>query len=219
MYKFRTTSFQIILVVIILSIVLVIPNIPNSYAHAVVTKSDPDNGQSLATQPSKVDVYFSNLIDIRYSQLKILNSSGNEVQEKDLHYISDDQSTLSVSLPLGLKDGIYTITTKVLDQTDGHVTKDFRVFAIGQYVPQSIPAFSTSSNYEEISIPESIARFPALIGQVMVVGVSFATLWLWRPISRISWLENALAETRIKIDHRMMKLAMFGSIGLVFLVF
>ncbi|MBI3639104.1 MAG: copper resistance protein CopC [Thaumarchaeota archaeon] len=216
MYKFRKTSFQIILVVIIiLSIVFVIPNIPNSYAHAFITKSDPAKGQSLATQPSKVDVYFSNLIDIRYSQLKVLNSSGNEVQQKDLHYINNDQSTLSVSLPPGLKDGIYTITTKVLDQTDGHVTKDLRVFAIGQSVPQSLPVPSTASNYEEISVPEAIARFPALIGQVMVVGVSFATLWLWVPISRISWLGNALAETRIKIDRSMMKLAMIGSIILV----
>src|SRR5713226_7024622 len=93
MYKFRKTSFQIILVVIIiLSIVFVIPNIPNSYAHAFVTKSDPAKGQSLATQPSKVDVYFSDLIDIRYSQLKVLNSNGNEVQEKDQHYINNDES-------------------------------------------------------------------------------------------------------------------------------
>jgi copper transport protein len=216
MYKFRKTSFQIILVVIIISsIVFVIPNIPDSYAHAFVTKSDPAEGQSLATQPSKVDVYFNDPIDIRYSQLKVFNSSGKEIQQKDLHYINNDQSTLSVSLPPGIKDGIYTITTKVLDQTDGHVTKDLRVFAIGQSVPQSLPIPSTASNYEEISVPEAIARFPALIGQVMVVGVSFATLWLWGPISRISWLGNALAETRIKIDRSMMKLAVIGSIILV----
>ena len=168
MYKFKKTSFQFILVVIIISSILfVIPNIPNSYAHAFVTKSDPAKGQSLATQPSKVDVYLSNPIDIRYSQLKVLNSSGKEIQQKDLHYINDDQSTLSVSLPPGLKDGIYTITTKVLDQTDGHVTKDLRVFAIGQSVPQSLPVSSISSNYEEISVPEAIAASgsPASDGQ------------------------------------------------------
>ena len=215
MYKFKKTSFQFILVVIIISSILfVIPNIPNSYAHAFVTKSDPAKGQSLATQPSKVDVYLSNPIDIRYSQLKVLNSSGKEIQQKDLHYINDDQSTLSVSLPPGLKDGIYTITTKVLDQTDGHVTENAFVFAIGQVIPQNF-VNPTSNNYQEISIPEAIARFPALVGQVMVVGASFATLWLWRPISRISWLENALAETRIKIDRNMLKLAIVGSIILV----
>ncbi|MBI3623252.1 copper resistance protein CopC [Candidatus Pacearchaeota archaeon] len=214
MDKFRKTSFQIILAVIIISsIIFVIPNIPNSYAHAYVTKSDPAQGQSLATQPSKIDVYFNDPVDIRYSQLKVLDSNAKEVQEKDQHYINNDQSTLSVSLPSGLKDGTYTITTRVLDQTDGHVTKNAIVFAIGQAVPQNLS--SSTANYEEISVPEAIARFPTLVGQVMVVGVSFATLWLWRPISRISWLGNALAETRIKIDQSMMKLAVIGSIILV----
>jgi len=206
-------SFQIILIVtIVLSIVFVIPNIPNSYGHAFVEKSDPAQGQSLATQPSKIDVYFSDLVDIRYSQLKVLNSSGNEVQQKDLHYINNDQSTLSVSLPSGLKDGIYTITTKVLDQTDGHVTKDGIVFAIGQAIPQNLSSLTTSNNYQEVSIPEAIARFPALVGQVMVVGISFATLWLWGPISRIPWLGNSLTETRTRIDTNMLKLAVIGSI-------
>jgi copper transport protein len=211
------SSFQIVLIIaVVSSAVFVIPNIPNSYGHAWVEKSDPAQGQSLATQPSKIDVYFSDPIDIRYSQLKVLDSNAKEVQEKDQHYINNDQSTLSVSLPSGLKNGIYTITTKVLDQTDGHVTKDVIVFAIGQVVTQNVSSPSTTSNYEEISVPEAIARFPTLVGQVMVVGVSFATLWLWRPISRISWLGNALAETRVKIDQSMMKLAVIASIILVF---
>ena len=208
------SSFQIILIIVVLSAVIVIPNIPNSYAHASITKSDPAPSQSLVTQPSKIDIYFNDLVDIRYSQIKVLDSNEKEVQEKDLHYINNDQSTLSVSLPSGLKNGIYTVEAKVLDQTDGHVTKPTFVFAVGQAVPQNVSSTLTA-NYEEISVPETIARFPALVGQVMVVGVSFATLWLWRPISRISWLENALSETRIKIDQSMMRLAVIGSIILV----
>ncbi len=209
-------SFQIILIiVVILSAIFVIPNIPNSYAHAFVTKSDPAQGQSFATQPSKIDVYFSDPIDIRYSQLKVLDSSGSEIQEKDQHYINNDQTALSVSLPSGLKDGIYTITTKVLDQTDGHVTENAIVFAIGQAIPQNF-VNPTSSNYQEISIPEAIARFPALVGQVIVVGISFATLWLWGPISRTPWLANSLTETRTRIDASMLKLAVIGSIIILF---
>jgi len=206
--------FQVFLIIVVISSIILIPNIPNSYAHAFVTKSDPSPSQSLATQPTKVDVYFNDLIDIRYSQLKVLDSNGNEIQQKDLHYINNDESTLSVSLPSRLKDGIYTVTTKVLDQTDGHVTENAYVFAIGQPVPQNL-ATPTSNNYQEVSVPEAIVRFPALVGQVLVVGASFATLWLWGPISRISWLGNALAETRMKIDRSMVKLAVIGSILVV----
>src|SRR6267143_1500811 len=208
-------SFQIVLITLVVSsIIFVIPNIPNSYAHASVTKSDPSDRQSLATQPTKIDVYFSDPIDVRYSQLKVLDSNGIEIQQKDLHYIDNDEHTLSVSLPSGLKDGIYTVTTKVLDQTDGHVTKNAYVFAVGQLVPQNL-ATPTSNSYQETSIPETIVRFPVLVGQVLVVGASFATLWLWEPISRISWLGNALDETRKKIDRSMVKLAVIGSILVV----
>ncbi|TLX83122.1 MAG: hypothetical protein E6L00_01760, partial [Thaumarchaeota archaeon] len=215
MIRFTQRMFQVTMIIFVISLMLiVIPNIPNSYAHASVTKSDPSDRQSLANQPTKVDVYFNDPIDIRYSQLKVLNSSGMEIQQKDLHYIDNDEHTLSVSLPSGLKDGIYTVTTKVLDQTDGHVTKNAYVFAIGQPVPQNF-ATPTSSNYQETSIPETIVRFPVLVGQVLVVGASFATLWLWKPISRISWLGNVLDETRKKIDRSMMKLVVIGSILVV----
>jgi copper transport protein len=194
---------------------IVIPNIPNSYAHAFVIKSDPAPSQSLATQPTKVDVYFNDPIDIRYSQLKVLDFDGKEIQEKDQHYINNDESALSVSLPPGLKDGVYTVTTKVLDQTDGHVTENAYVFAIGQAVPRNFANPIAANNYQEVSIPETIVRFPALVGQILVVGTSFATLWLWGPISRISWLGNALAETRTKIDRNMIKLAVIGSVILL----
>jgi copper transport protein len=214
MIKFNAKlSFQIFLVIIVISFIILIPNIPNSYAHAGVVKSDPSPNQSITTQPTSVDVYFNDPVDIRYSQIQVLNSNGKEIQQKDLHYINNNQNALSVSLPTGLKNGIYTVTTKVLDQTDGHVTKNYYVFGIGQTVPKNFT--TTSSNYEEVSLPEAIVRFPALIGQVVVVGASFATLWLWRPISRISWLSNALDETRKKTDHDMIKLTVIGSILVV----
>ncbi len=185
-----------------------VPNIPNSYEHAVIEKSNPSRAQSLSSIPTSVDVYLSDPIDIRYSQLKVLDSDGKEIQENDQHYINNDQSTLSVSLPTGLKDGIYTVSAVVLDQTDGHVTKDGFVFAVGQPVPTNL---STLSTYEVVSIPEAIARFPALLGQVMVTGAVFAALWLWNPISRIPSLRNSSSETRIKIDVSMVRWITIGS--------
>jgi len=208
----RRLSFQVVLITIVFSsIIFVIPNIPNSYAHAVIEKSEPARAQSLSSPPTKVDVYLNDAIDIRYSQIKVLDSDGNEIQENDQHYINNDQRTLSVSLPPGLKDGVYTVSTKMLDQTDGHVTENAFVFAIGQPVPANLASGPTSSNYQVISIPEAIARFPALLGQVMVTGAISATLWLWSPISRISTLRNSASETRIKIDVSMVRWITIGS--------
>src|SRR5256712_1716577 len=212
----RRTTFQVVLIIFLISSALiVIPNLPKSYAHAYIDHSIPASLQSLNTPPSKIDVYFNDPIDIKYSQIRVLDTNGKEVQDQNLHYITDDQKAVSISLQPGLSNGIYTVTAKVLDQTDGHVTENPFFFAVGQAVPPNLANNVTSSIYQQISVPEAFARFPALVGQVMVVGSTFATLWLWKPISRISWLRNSIAETRTKIDIGMMKLTVIGSVVLL----
>lgn len=200
-----------ITIILVISSVIIISNVPNSYAHASVTKSDPAALSSLSTSPSKVDVYFSDPIDIKYSQIKVLDSDGKQIQENDLHYINNNQNTLSVSLPSNLPNGIYTIATKVLDQTDGHVTEDVFAFGVGQEVPKNVTN-NLASNYQEISIPEAVARFPSLLGQVIVAGIASSSLWLWGPISRIPRFKDSILHTRIKVDNAMTKMAVIGSV-------
>jgi copper transport protein len=213
MLKFnKKTKLQLVLIIIVISTIIIIPSAPKSYEHAFVEKSDPAASQSLSVPPAKVDVYFSDPVDIKYSEIKVLDSDGNQIQENDQHYITDDQKALSVSLPSNLKNGIYTISTKVLDQTDGHVTEDAFAFGIGQDVPKSVANNLTSSNYQEVSIPEAIARFPSLLGQVIVAGLVSSTLWLWSPISRMPRLAESISQIRVKIDSSMTKMVVIGSI-------
>jgi copper transport protein len=208
----KKTKLQLILVFIIISSVLIIPSVPKSFAHAFVVKSDPLPSQSLSNSPTKVDVHFNDPIDIKYSEVKVLDSDGKQIQENDQHYINGDQTTLSVSLPSNLKNGIYTVSTKVLDQTDGHVTENAFVFGVGQPVPKNIANNLAANNYQEVSIPEAVARFPSLLGQVIVAGLAASTLWLWGPISRIPKIRDSIQQTRRKIDGTMAKAAVIGSI-------
>lgn len=200
----------LVLIIIGFSAFLILPNIPNSYAHALIVRSNPAPSQSLPSPPTKVDVYFTDPVDIQYSTIKVLDPNGNEVQNKDLKYLTSDQTALTVSLPPGLPNGVYTVSTKVLDQTDGHVTENGFVFAVGVAAPPttSQPKISYS---DVISIPDAIARFPALIGQVIVVGAAFSTLWLWSPISKIIPLQQQFAKTRLGIDKRATLLILIGS--------
>src|SRR2546423_15434643 len=104
----------VLLISISLTLLILFPNgIPKSYAHAFTIRSDPSPSQSLPRSPSKVDVYFSEPIDLRYSKITVIDASGKPVGNKDAHYINGDQTTLSVSLPAALKDGVYTVSTKV----------------------------------------------------------------------------------------------------------
>ncbi len=119
----------VFVIFVILCLVLVsITMVPKSYAHAFVIRSDPYPSQSLVAAPSKIDVYFDEAVDLRYSKVTVLDSHGKQIDNKDVHYINGDQTTLSVTLPPGLQDGVYTVTTKVLSQVDGHVTENAFVF-------------------------------------------------------------------------------------------
>src|SRR5919199_4856744 len=205
----------IILILVLLSVFS--NGIPKAYAHAFTIRSDPSPSQSVPTPPTKVDVYFSEPIDLHYSTIKVLDSGGKQVDNKDVHSIGGDPASLSVTLPSsGLKDGVYTVSTKVLSATDGHIVDNAFVFGIGQTaIPSGQHSNSQFGSQSQLYIPDAIARFPAYVGQVLVVGAAFATLWLWRPFSQVKWLNDAIAPVRKRIDKSLIILIIIGSAILV----
>ena len=200
-------------------LLMLVPTIPKSYAHSFVIKSNPSPSQSLTVSPARVDVYFSEPVDLRYSKLAVLDSNGNQIDNMDTKNINGDQMALSVTLPSSLKDGIYTVTTKVLSQVDGHVTDNAFVYGVGESgVSKNLSAAAgenANKQGSQLYIPDAIARFPTLVGQVIIVGSAFTTLWLWRPISKIDWFKDLLKQTRKSIDRRLMILLVLGSAILV----
>ena len=213
----RALPMIIIIVLVTLFALIFLPFVPKSFAHAFVVNSNPGSSQSLPTPPSKIDLYFSEPVDLRYSKLSVLDSNGKQIDNKDVHNIGNDQTTLSITLPTDLKEGVYTVNSKVLSQTDGHVTDNAFVFAVGAAkIPNSSSSGSDRASFSsQLYIPDAIARFPALVGQVIIVGSVFATLWLWRPISKISSLKESMQQTRKKIDKSMLLLTIIGSIILL----
>src|SRR5215216_7911362 len=186
---------QIICIFLIVAIsfllFLLVPNIPKSYAHAFVIDSNPSPSQTLKSAPTKVQVHLSEPVDLKFSKITVIGPDGKQVDNKDIQYINGDQTALTVSLPPAIKDGVYTVSTKMLSQIDGHVTDNAFVFGVGENVAATNAGSSTlssssptSSAYGELSLPEAVARFPTLVGQVIVVGAAFATLWLWKPTSK-----------------------------------
>ena len=184
-----------------------------AYGHAFLTSSNPAPSQSISASPANVETFFSEPVDIRYSEIKIFEEAGNEVDSKDTHYVGNDQASLSVTVK-PLSDGVYTVSTNVLSQIDGHVTKNAFVFGVGESpIPSNIQ--TTNSQSSIIYVPEAIARFPTLLGQVIVIGGAFCVLWLWNPITKVKWLSDMFGRTRADIDKRLISLFVIGSIILV----
>jgi copper transport protein len=208
----KSTIKIILLVFVAVSVLVVVPNIPKSYAHAFVIGSNPAPATSLSTPPSQVEVDFVDPIDMRYSQIKVMDSNGKAVNNNDWHFITADHEKTVVTLP-PIPNGIYTVYTKVLDAADGHTTTNAFVFAVGEPVPQNLLNAKTNVSFSDIvSIPNAIARYPSLVGQIIVVGAAFSSFWLWTPVSRIPALRDAFVSTRVQIDKKMTKIVLIGSI-------
>src|SRR5215203_4111450 len=104
----------------------------NAYAHPVYVGSSPKQFQSLEQSPDKVIVYFSEALVLQYSQISIIDSDGNRVDDGVAENYNGDPSTLTTNLKEDLPKGTYTINTKVLSAVDGHVVDNSVVFSVGE---------------------------------------------------------------------------------------
>lgn len=209
--SYPNTNLSLVLVLIML-VLVGFGAVHTSFGHAFVTNSNPSQSQSISVSPKQIDVFFSEPVDLRYSSLKVLDSSGRQVDLGKLNYKGSDESSLVVSVPV-LKDGTYTVSTSVLSQIDGHVTDNAFVFAVGQAVlPSNLTSSVPSST---LYLPEAIARFPTLLSQVMIVGAAFANLWIWRPLSNISALTESISHVKKNVSK---KLAIYYVIASIILI-
>jgi copper transport protein len=186
-------------------------NMPQSFAHPVYVKSTPQAFQTVAAPPTAVNIFFSEPIELKYSKISVIGPDGGRVDKDDPHNVGGDTASLGVSLQPGLPDGTYTVSTKVLSAVDGHSVDNAFTFGIGLATKLSGQA-SAEQTQNLLSIPEAGSRYPGIIGQVMIVGGAFASLWLWKPISRVPWLSTAITQKKIAIDKAMVKFVIVGVI-------
>jgi copper transport protein len=188
---------------------------PESFAHPVYVDSSPRAFQSVPSSPAEVNVFFSEPIELDYSSIRVLGPDGSAVDLSDPHNVDGDTASIGVTLQPDLPEGEYTVTTSVLSAVDGHVVGETFTFGVGTAVQQQIGAGGQQQQQRDILSPEeSISRFPGMVGQVIVVGAAFATLWLWKPLAKVPWLSSAISNTRVSIDRNMIRLIIIGT-GLV----
>lgn len=180
--------------------------VQQSFAHPVYVDSTPRAFQSVSAPPGEVVVFFSEAIELDYSSIRVLDPNGNRVDMNDRHNADGDTASIAVTLQPGLPEGEYTVTTKVLSAVDGHIVEETFIFGVG------VSAVSDDTRSTPLLAPGySLSRFPGMVGQVMVVGAAFATLWLWKPLARVPWLSDAIKQTRTAIDRNMMRLIIVGT--------
>ncbi|MFB5614474.1 MAG: CopD family protein, partial [Candidatus Nitrosomaritimum yanchengensis] len=137
------------------------------------------NPSSAANAPvgiTKVTVIYSEPIELDFSSLKVLDSNGDQIDNKDSQYFQGENSLIVTTPPL--ESGVYTVTSKVLSKVDGHLVDDAFIFGVGNVIVEKDDG-QPKSIYEILFFPEAGSRFPGLVGQTMVLGAIIASMLIW----------------------------------------
>ena len=149
---------------------------PLAYGHPFLLDSEPAQGQNAAVGTTQIVTHYSEAVEIDFSELKIFDSDGNQVDKRDTAYYNAESSLVITTQPL--EDGVYTIASKVLSKVDGHLVHAAIIFSVGD-VQIDASLLESQEQSETTFIPESIARFPGLVGQTVVLGGVIASIAIW----------------------------------------
>jgi len=138
--------------------------------------SEPGQGQNTAVGTTQIITFYSEAIEIDFSELKVFDSNGNKIDNMDTAYYEGESSLVITTPPL--EDGTYTVTSKVLSKVDGHLVRAAIIFGVGEaQVDASL--LESQDESETTFLPEAAARFPGIVGQTVVLGSAISAIAIW----------------------------------------
>ena len=90
-------------------------------AHAFLDHAEPRVGSTVKASPTEVKIWFTERLILPFSDVKVTDAAGKEVQKGDKHLDPSNGELLILSMP-ALKPGKYTVAWRVT-AVDTHVTK------------------------------------------------------------------------------------------------
>jgi len=97
-------------------------------AHAYLVKSVPAGRATLFTSPAKIQLWFNERLEPRYSSASVLDADGKRVDLDNARVLPEDSKQLSIGVTQ-LQPGRYTVKFRVLS-VDGHVVEQSFPFTI-----------------------------------------------------------------------------------------
>ncbi len=194
--------------IIAIIILLVSFGFPLVEGHPFTLETDPPQASNVGSGITKVIVQYSEAVEIDFSVLKVLDSNGEQVDNKDTAYFEGENSLVVTTPPL--QDGVYTVTSKVLSKIDGHLVNDAFVFAVGEVAidPSLLEQQEIS---ETLFFPEAGSRFPGLVGQTIVLGAIISFIFVWAT-QRKNFLQDKIESLQQKFHDKFISIIGIGII-------
>ena len=159
-----------------LAFLILIIGIPSAYAHPFLLDSEPSQAGNAAIGTTQIITKYSEAIEIAFSELKVFDSNGNQIDNRNTAYYEGENSLIITTPPL--EDGVYTVTSKVLSKVDGHLVRAATIFGVGES-QVDVSVLETKEESETTFLPEAAARFPGIVGQTVVLGSAISAIAIW----------------------------------------
>ncbi len=195
------------LFLIVTGITLILPR--PAEAHGYIVRSIPQDRATIARAPTRVQVWFSEGLEARFSTISVTDQSGKRVDLGDGGVVPNNPDQIQARLPPNLPDGAYIAAMRMAFTSDGHVDQTTIVFWVGQ----KSGADATSGTTAEVQPLEVIARALTLIGMMLSFGVLFAYRFALYPAWRnVRYVAGGLAPRIMDALYRLIAAALAAAI-------
>ena len=159
-----------------MAFLILVIGVPSAYAHPFLLDSEPSQAVNAPIGTTQIITKYSEAVEIDFSELKVFDSTGNQIDNGDTAYYEGESSLVITTPPL--EDGTYTVTSKVLSKVDGHLVRAAIIFGVGEArVDASL--LETQEESEITFLPEAAARFPGIVGQTVILGSAISAIAIW----------------------------------------
>jgi len=161
---------------LLLAFLILVIGVPSAYAHPFLLDSEPSQAVNAPIGTTQIITKYSEAVEINFSELKVFDSNGNQIDNGDTAYYEGESSLVITTPPL--EDGTYTVTSKVLSKVDGHLVRAAIIFGVGEaQIDASL--LESQDESETTFLPEAAARFPGIVGQTVVLGSAISAIAIW----------------------------------------
>jgi len=161
---------------LLLAFLILVIGVPSAYAHPFLLDSEPSQAVNAPIGTTQIITKYSEAVEIDFSELKVFDSNGNQIDNGDTTYYEGENS-LVITIP-PLEDGTYTVTSKVLSKVDGHLVRAAIIFGVGE-AQVDVSLLESQDESETTFLPEAAARFPGIVGQTVVLGSAISAIAIW----------------------------------------
>ena len=172
-------------------------------AHANLVEASPAPNSTLDAAPSQVIIWFTEPIEPRLSEIRVLDAQGSRVDDGSPQFDANEPTVMSVGMA-PVPNGTYTVAWKNVSTVDGHRVRGSYLFSVG--VPISGETLEEPEGALLQSPSEPVLRWLLLLGALAMVGGLALELFVTLPVLQPRQGEAAVRELLARLAGRSIKL-------------